>query len=202
MAISTYGELQGSVATWLGRDDLTSTVPDFIAMFEAWANRTLRARQMETSTDLTTSSGSATIPTDYLATRSVTWAGDTSRELEYVDPIVLRARFNSGAAGVPAYYTIEGSTFACRPTDDTTAITFRYYQKIPELSASAPTNWLLTAHPDLYLAGTLVEANAFVMNGEAALLWKARRDEMAAEITKLSNVSKARGAVKVLTAII
>lgn len=202
MALATYSDLQGSVATWLGRDDLTTTIPDFITMFEAFANRTLRVRQMETSTSLTTTSGVATLPTDYLSTRSVTWAGATSVELEYVEPTSLRSRFNSADTGTPAYYTIEGTSFTALPVDDTTTITFRYYQKIPALSASNTTNWLLTAHPDLYLFGTLVEANAFVMNGEAGILWLQRRNGAIEEVIRLSNVSKAGGAIKVLTNIV
>jgi hypothetical protein len=30
-----------------------------------------------------------------------------------------------------------------------------YSQKVPALSDSATTNWLLTSHPDAYLFGTL-----------------------------------------------
>ncbi len=58
---------------------------------------------------------------------------------------------------------------------------------MPALSDSTPTNWLLTAHPDLYLFGSMIEAEMFGVNDERAPPWKARRDEIFDEIEKLSN---------------
>lgn len=198
MAITTYALLQSSIATWLERADLGAVIPDFITLFESHVNRTLRTRQMEASTSLTTVSGDATIPTDYLNWRSVTWAGNTSRELEYVTPTMLRARYNSTDAGTPTMFTIEGSTFVSRPVDDTTGFTFRYYQKVSPLSDANPTNWLLTAHPDAYLFGSLVEAHAYVPDAEKAILWKSRRDEVLGEIQRLSNVTRGGGQIRPL----
>ncbi len=199
MSLSTYSALQTSVANWLGRvsdADIVSVAPDLIALFEATANRKLRVRQQETSTTLTTTSGSATLPTDYLAWRSVTWEGNTSVQLLYQDPVTLRTHFTSSDQDTPKWFTIEGSTFTAKPVDDTTAITFRYYQKIPVLSDSNTSNWLLAAHPDIYLFGALVEGNAFCKDAQAAVLWLQRRDEIFAEIIALSNNSKAGGQVR------
>ena len=47
MAIGTYSELQTAVANWLTRADLTSRIPEAIAMAEAEFNDTLRHRNME-----------------------------------------------------------------------------------------------------------------------------------------------------------
>jgi hypothetical protein len=47
MAITTFAELKTAIASWLDRSDLTSTIPDFITLFESVANRRLRVRQME-----------------------------------------------------------------------------------------------------------------------------------------------------------
>ena len=66
------------------------------------------------------------------------------------------------------------------------------FQKIPALSDSATTNWLLTAHPDLYLFGSLVGAEMSGVNDERAPLWKARRDEILDEVEKLSNKNPRR----------
>lgn len=198
MAITTYALLQSSIATWLERSDLTTIIPDFITLFEAHANRKLRVRQMETSTDLTTADGEATIPSDYLKWRSVTWSGDTTRELQYADPVALRAAFNSTATGVPLWFTIEGSTFTCRPVDDSETVAFRYYQKISGLSDSNTSNWLLAAHPDVYLFGALAEANGYFPDAEKAILWKMRRDEAMTEIARLSEVTVGSGAIRTL----
>jgi hypothetical protein len=181
MAIGTYAQLQTAIGSWLGHDLFTSQIPDFIALFEAAANRRLRVRQQETSVTLTPSSGVATLPADYLAWRRVTWTGSPRGELDYVTPSWLQAAYASAASGTPAVFTIEGSSLTVRPVDDT-ALELLYYAKVPALSDVATTNWLLTAHPDLYLFGSMVEAELFGVNDERMPLWKARRDETFDEI--------------------
>ena len=46
MALTTYTELKASLADWLNRSDLTTTIPDFISLAEAQIERQLRTRQM------------------------------------------------------------------------------------------------------------------------------------------------------------
>jgi hypothetical protein len=199
MAITTYGELRTAIGNWLDHGLFTARIPEFIALFEASANRRLRVRQMETSISLTPSSGSASLPSDYLAWRRVTWTGSTGVELQYVHPSYLRAADPSASSGVPRHFTIEGSMLKVRPADDA-ALEFNYFQKVPALSDSVSTNWLLGAHPDLYLFGSLVEAEMFGVNDERAPLWKARRDEIFDEIEKLSNKTRGAGTVRAMGA--
>jgi hypothetical protein len=187
MALATYSDLQSSVASWLARDDLTSVIPDFVVLFEAVANRRLRVRQMETDATLTMTSGAATLPTDYLAWRTVTSDASSGGELEYVQPTWLRAAYPAGESGTAKYFTIEGSTLTVGPSDDTD-LTLRYFAKVPALSGTV--NWLFTAHPDLYLFGTLTEAKAFIEDEKRALVWKTRRDGIFDEIERLSNKSR------------
>jgi hypothetical protein len=75
-----------------------------------------------------------------------------------------------------------------------TPLEFDYFQKSPALSDGAPADWLLSAYPDLYLFGSLVEAEMFGVNDERAPLWKACRDEIFDEIEKLSNKIRGAGA--------
>src|SRR5882757_9079170 len=198
MSIATYAELRTAVENWLDHTLFSARVPEFIALFEAAANRRLRVRQQEASSALMPSSGTVALPADYLAWRRVTWAGSPRVELEYVHPSYLQAAYPSSPADVPRIFTIEGSTLKVRPLD-TTALEFDYFQKVPALSDSAATNWLLAAHPDLYLFGSLVEAEMFGVNDERAPVWKARRDEIFDEIEKLSNKTRGAGAVRVMS---
>ena len=201
MSITTYAQLQTAIASWLARSDLTATIPDFITLFEAAANRRLRVRQMETSTNLTPSSGTATLPADYLAWRRLTWTGSNRVELAYVEPSYLQAAYPSSPSETPSIFTIEGATLKIRPVDDT-ALEFLYYQKIPALSDGNPTNWLLAAHPDLYLFGALTEAQMFAVDPEKAALWKGRRDELIEEINLLSNKTRGAGAIRVMGTVV
>jgi len=199
MAITTYAELQTAIGNWLDHSLFAARVPEFIGLFEAAANRRLRVREQETSTPLTPSAGSVALPSDYLSWRRVTWTGANRVDLQYVHPSYLQAAYPSSPLDVPRVFTIEGSTLKVRPVDDT-ALEFDYFRKVPALSDSATTNWLLTVHPDLYLFGSLVEAEMFGVNDERAPLWKARRDEIFDEIEKLSNKTRGAGAVRVMGA--
>jgi hypothetical protein len=195
MAITTFSELTAAVTSWLARDDLTAAIPDFVALFEAAANRRLRVRQMETSAALTPAGGAAALPEDYLMWRRLTWTGSRRRELDYVHPSYLQAAFDA-AAGTPRVFTIEGATLKIRPVDGT-ALELDYFQRLPALSDAQTSNWLLAAHPDLYLFGALVEAEAFNKDADKAALWKLRRDEIFDEIEKLGGKSRA-GAIRVI----
>jgi hypothetical protein len=199
MAITTYAELVAAVGNWLDHNLFAARTPEFIALFEAAANRRLRVREQEATATLTPSSVAVALPADYLAWRRVTWTGAPRVELQYVHPSYLQAAYPSSPTDVPRIFTIEGSTLKVRPLD-TTPLELDYFQKIPALSDGTPTNLLLAAHPDLYLFGALVEAEMFGVNDERAPQWKARRDEVFDEIEKLSNKTRGAGAVRVMGA--
>lgn len=196
MALTTYAELQTAVANWLARDDLTAYIPDFVTLFECSAARRLRVRLQETSTTLTPSSGIATLPTDYLGQRRVTWTGSPIHDLSYVAPPIYSGYLESGS-GVPFVFTIEGLYLKVAPSSDT-ALTFEYYQKTAAVSGAL--NWLWTNHPDAYLFGTLCEANAFNKGKafETASLWKSRRDEVFEEIQRNEFWERPMGSVRVM----
>ena len=197
MSITTYSELQAAIGNWLDHSLFTARIPEFIALFEATANRRLRVRQQEVTASLTPGSdGSVSIPADYLAWRRVTWTGQTRTELQFVHPSYLQAAYPSSPVDVPRIFTIEGSTLKVRPLDST-PLEFDYFQKIPALTSN-PVNWLLSEHPDLYLFGSMVEAEMFGVNDERAPLWKARRDEIFDEIEKLNNKTRGPSAIRVM----
>jgi hypothetical protein len=139
MSITTYAELQTAIGNWLDHSLFTARVPEFIALFEACANRRLRVRQQETSINLTPSNGSVALPSDYLAWRRVTWTGSTRVELEYVHPSYLQAAYPTSPTDVPRIFTVEGSTLKMRPLD-ATPLEFDYFQKIPAIASVAPAD--------------------------------------------------------------
>lgn len=199
MSLTNYSDLQTAIATWLQRTDLTATIPDFISIFEATANRRLRVRQQETTTTLTPAVGVLTLPTDYLSHRRLTWTGTPRRELSYVEPSWLQGAYPNIPTTFPSVFTIEGGSIKIMPTDDTnTAVELVYFAKIAALSTGNTTNWLMTAHPDLYLFGTLTEAQAYAVNVDNAALWKARRDELFDEIETLSNRTRGAGSIRTM----
>lgn len=197
MTIQTYSDLQAAIASWIARADLGPNIPDFIALFESVANRRLRLRQQESAATLTPSSGVATLPADYLAWRRVTWTGQFPRELEYVHPSYLHALYPTLPADIPRLFTIEGGNLTVAPSDDT-ALTFDYFQKIPALTSTNTSNWLLATAPDLYLFGALAEAHGFVKDAESLALWKSRRDELLDELDRLDTKTRGQAGIRVI----
>lgn len=197
MSVSNGSELYTAVTNWLSRtstsDAIANRVPEFISLFEAHANRTLRVRQMETSTTLALSSaGAATLPTDYLAWRAVEYdTGSRKVNLEYVDRPWMSETYPLSAAGIPSVFTIEGSNLQLMPAA-TSCVTFRYYQRLTALSTgTTSSNWLLGVAPDAYLYGSLVEAQGFLSEPEKMGGWMARRDAILADIIRLHQKTKA-----------
>jgi len=198
MPLQTYTDLATAIGNWLQRSDLAALLPNFVQLFEAAANRRLRVRQQEATVALTPASGVVALPSDYLTWRRLTWTGNPRQELSYAEPSWLQAAYPDVPTDIPRVFTIEGGNIRTMPLDPgNTALELVYFQQIPSLAANS-TNWLMSAHPDLYLFGALTEAQAYTVNAETAALWKARRDELFDEIEKLSNKSRGAGAVRTM----
>jgi len=175
MAINTYSTLQTAVANWLDRNDLTDRVPEFISLAEATFNRVLRLRAMETTVADATPSGSKedALPTGYLQMREIHLTTTPVVSLAYITPeIMYRIRAGS-TSGKPNSYTVVGDNILFGPTPDGAYdYSMTYYKAFDALSDAAPTNWLVTNAPDLYLYGTLLQAEPFLMNDERVALWE------------------------------
>lgn len=189
MSITTYAELQTAIGNWLDRTDLSSRITEFIALFEAQINRRLRVRKQQTTTTLTVTSGVATLPTDYLEWKRLTWTGSPNRQLEYVSPEFLANINQSSVTGPPSYFTIEGESIKVGPLDNT-SLSMMYEQKLPALTDSATTNWMLTAHPDGYLFGSLTMSATFTEDAQAGQAWNALTQNILGEIWGLDFVTR------------
>ena len=175
MAINTYSTLQTAVANWLDRNDLTDRIPEFVALAEATFNRVLRLRAMETTVADATPSGSKedALPSGYLQMREIHLATTPVVSLAYITPeIMYRIRAGS-TSGKPNSYTIVGDNILFGPTPDGAYdYSMTYYKAFDALADNAPTNWLVLNAPDLYLYGTLLQAEPFLMNDERVPLWE------------------------------
>ena len=187
MAISTYAELQTAAANWLDRTDLTARVPEFIDLAESTFNRTIRNRQMITKNDsYSLDSRYVNLPTDTLEVIRIVVDVTPQITLQYLTPEEIAERRNSSSTGRPQYFTVVGGSTnqieLLRSPDETYTSSILYYTKIPALSDSATTNWLLTNHPDIYLFGTLVEAEPYLKNDERMPMWSARLSKALEEL--------------------
>lgn len=174
MAISTYSELQSAIADWLLRTDLTSVIPSFIDLAEAKFNRRIRDYRMVAQADATATDGYLSVPTDWL--ENIRFQLNTSpiTTLEYVTPdqAAEELRLSGSGNARPRFFSMIGSNFQLVPTPDTSyTAELTYYAKIPALSDSNTSNWLLTTAPDLYLYGTLMEAAPYLDDDQRIQTW-------------------------------
>jgi hypothetical protein len=190
MSIATYDELKTAIESWQHRSDLTYLVGDFITLAEAKFNRRIRARQQETDFTGTPTSYEIAIPSDFLAFRKL-WRTSDKETLEQ-KPLDVVRWYQEG--GESTAYAIGDAIV----TDGTSAVTGVYFTKIASLSDAAPTNWLLTAYPDVYLFAGLAETAFYVKDKESAAMWTARADSIIAEINRTSHRDQFSGPVRVV----
>tara|TARA_R100001594_G_scaffold39318_1_gene70895 strand:- start:19742 stop:20380 length:639 start_codon:yes stop_codon:yes gene_type:complete len=175
VALSSYSELQTAVGSWLNRSDLTSNIPDFIKLAEASFNRVLRTRNQIKRATSTVSTQFVTQPTDLLELYNIQINSDPIRRLEQVSLTKIdELKEGSSRSGKPLYFSITGADFELYPSPDTSyTLELVYYSTITSLSDTNTSNFLLTNHPDIYLYGTLVQAEPYLMNDERIGTWGA-----------------------------
>lgn len=197
MAISNYSELQTAVANWLDRDDLSARIPEFISLCEARFNRSLRIRAMETiDTSVSTVAGTKTIalPTGYVQMRDIHITGNPIVQLQYVTPEIMNRIHAGSNTGKPTVYTVIGDNISLGPTPDAVYSTsMLYYKTFDALSDSSPTNWVITNAPDVYLYGTLLEAEPFLMNDARVQLWSTALTESINKLQEQDNKDRHSG---------
>ena len=193
MALTNFSDLKSAIATWLrrtGETTFASSTEDFIALAEADIRRRLTTTQTETNATLSLSAGTATVslPSDYNGWRSAVLQTDPVRAIDYLAPDKLAQEFNTNASGYPRAFTIiSNSTLKVAPTPDAAYdIEFLYYLMVPNLSDEAPTNWLLTGYPDVYLYGALVQAEPFIQRATLLPVWKQKYEEAIASLNDQS----------------
>ncbi len=170
MAITDYASLKTEVATYLHRDDLTATIPTFIANCEHRIARALRVSQLLTTSNVTVSAGASTgtLPTGFLEMANVKIS--TGAELQYVPPDRIDKAVSDTT---PWVYTLLGSTVVVGGTwtaGGTLACT--YWKKETALSDGNSTNWYVTNAPVALLFGALWEAAPFLNNDSRVPIWQ------------------------------
>ena len=174
MALDTYSGLKTTIADYLNRDDLTSIIPSFISLAEAKFNRKLRVRQMVKRANATLDTQYFAFPSDFLQAKEFQLNTNPITYLQYVTQ--NQGDYGSAtqfvSAGKPQFYTIIGTQIQVIPTPDTGYTgELTYYGKIPVLSDSNTSNWLLAYAPDLYLYGALLEASPYLKDDERLAVW-------------------------------
>ena len=187
---TTYSELKTEIADFLNRDDLTSAIPTFIKLAESQINRDIRHWKMEKRATANLDSEYSGIPADWLETIQMHVTGNGTQPLQLVsrEHMAAARAGTRDTGGIPTYYTHADGQFELYPTPGAaTGIELLYYGKVPALSDSNATNWLLTDAPDVYLYGSLIHTAAYLQEDARAATWA---QLYGAAITKLNEQSE------------
>lgn len=187
MSLSTYSDLQTSIANYLARSDLTSQIPDFITFAENRLRRELRIRQMLKSVTTATVSGDNTVelPSDFLQVRDFVVMTNPIQPLSYSSPSALSNDPRASEVGVPKSYTILANEFQVSPSPDGVyTVKLLYFAAPAYLSSSNTSNVFLTKAPDALLYASLIEAEPYLMNDARINTWGTMYDRAISSLTK------------------
>ena len=197
MSIGTFAELKTTTANWLDRSDLTDRIPEFITLAEARFNRVLRIRDMEVvSTSISTVAGTReySLPTNFVQMKEFHLTTDPLTPLSYITPEMMTRMQAGSTKAKPQVFTIIADNVRLGPNPDAVYTTsMLYYKKFTALSDAATTNDMLTNNPDVYLYGTLLEAEPFIMNDERVPLWLAAFEKAVGDIQNQDNKDRHSG---------
>lgn len=164
--ISDYADLMVASHEYAGRNDIAHLFARFLGMAETKFNRLLRIAEMEGDASIPVTTGEGPLPADFLVMRDARVSA-TSAALRAMPLSELKTRYSRG--GIPIGYAIVGTNILLRPTWSGDLLA-SYYKKIPALTLSNTTNWLLSAAPNAYLYAIV----------EQIALWERDLDKAAA----------------------
>lgn len=203
MAINTYATLQSSISDWLNRSDLTSAIESFISLAEAQMNRSIRHRDMIERAQATIDSEYSATPADWIQSASLILETTPVTQLDYVtNEEMNRKKSASVATGKPQCYTHIGDEIQVYPAPDSTSYTAElvYYAKIPALSDSNTSNWLLLSHPDIYLYGSLMQSAPYLVDDQRLGVWASLYQKAIEDLTISDQRTQGQSSVRMRAA--
>jgi hypothetical protein len=195
MALANYTDLVSAIQS--EGDDTSAAfvakIPDFVAQAEAWFRREIRVDDMVATTTLTASTENTAVPSGFKGALAVDIDGTPDRAIERMGLAELKRAYPSNQTGKPYSYAIADEKFWWGPVPDSSyTVNLVYSATIPGLQANT-TNWLMTAHPDLYRAGVLAYAFLWLDDGARATLNKGLADEIISAINR-DSIKRTAGA--------
>lgn len=173
--MDNFTDLKTAVTNWMARADLAGEAEDFIQLAEARLNREFKT--VEADATITGTLDSRQIDVSALSMErpiALFLVRDGLNEYQLTPkapgtyPVV-------SVSGLPRFFSFDKNTDKIefeRELDAAYSFRLRYEQYF-SLSDSAPTNWLLTHHPDVYLAAVLVWGGLFIKDSPYASQFQA-----------------------------
>lgn len=164
-----YPELMTLIADTLNRKDLTANIPSWIEMAESVMNREIHARMEFGILQLNAVNGMIGLPCDFAGVSSITALGQPNQKIVYASPDKFD-EYWMVANGPAPFYTIVGGSMVFAPSNNFDLL-LRYWKRLPSLSKTCPSNWILERNLDAYLYGALVHSAPFLKDDSRIGIW-------------------------------
>jgi len=165
MALSNYTELQSSISSWLQRDDLTAQIPDFINICESYLNDDLRLRSMITEATVTPSQVNSyvSLPDGFI--EAIAFVDENNNPIQQIHHDMLQGLDSTNNN----YYSVTSRINFPTAASSALSYTMTYYKGMDLITNT--TNDVLTNYPNLYLYGSLLQAEMFLKNDKRIGTW-------------------------------
>jgi hypothetical protein len=197
MALATYAELQAAIADFLDRQDLTASIPTFIALAEARISRDVAHWKQEKRVDTTFNERYELIPNDFIEARSLQHAdGGRIMTMAATEMHERRGGVNY-AAGKPTSVRLTAGQFELYPTpDEAYSVSLLYRARIPALADDNTSTWLLLDAPDVLLYGALGQSAPYLKDDARLTVWAALYQSAVDALNAESNSAKSIGTIR------
>lgn len=188
--IETFDGLSAFVIAHLELDtESQAQISTFIRMAEYRLDRLVTVPDRESTSSLSTvaSEQAISLPIDFRKAINLRYVADPGYTM---DQVTLDELHNSttNKSGKPYQYAISDASLHVGPVPDGVyTLKLTYQTRIPPLSASNQTNWLLSKNADAYVYATLWQAAAWLEDFDAATAFRAELMVIIDELQKQGN---------------
>lgn len=176
MALANYTDLQASVLDWMTRAGQSGKVADWIALAEARLNRELGAVETDATITGVPASRRIDISTLSMVQPIALFLAEVGNDEVFITPKADGTFPYLDDTGRPTIWAIDGTNIDFDVVLDA-AYPFRLRYRQRFSLATSATNWLLTNHPDVYLAATLMWGAGYNEDWSNGSTWKLVLDE-------------------------
>lgn len=178
MNLDDFEGLKEAIADTLNRQDLEGQIPVWIAMAEAFCDRSLRTREMIRRSRTLAEGRYIALPGDWRKAKNIQNVDSNCALglMAYDEIDKYRADLNGEEReDDPRFYALVGETMELAPSPSPARpiqIEMIYYAKVPRLKLDFDRNWLLNDYPDILLYGALVHSAPYLKDDPRIAVWK------------------------------
>ena len=197
MTLTTYAGLQAAIADFLDRQDLTASIPTFIALAEARISRDLNHWKQEKRVTTTLNEQFEMIPSDMIEALSLQHVGGGRIMTMAATEMQERRGYVSYQAAKPTNVRLTAGQFELFPEPDCDYIVSLLYRaRIPALADDNTSNWLLLDAPDVLLYAALGQTAPYLKDDARLPVWAALYQSAVDALNAESKSAKTTGTVR------